>query len=278
MEASNIFHGRVFEPYIDRYRRSYINNNSALSRKRTDAIIPDILVDNFPSKNFCTNVEDGRHGAVPAIFEIKGIRVCKTRYKLQQNAVEERASKVVPEYIKRAHTCDTKYASEAMRSNPSTPGPFENAIRSFATGGPIPLIVGGFSEVNTNVIKVLTHAAKFHSTSPEGLLLSPERSTTGSHGSFSLLKSLFRRIIGCAAARANADLKLRRKHYVRSTLQGAIQAAQYYSTRSSYTTSNSWYAQNDPNTRSQFAAFYDFRSSYKDFLHPTFGKQYQYAI
>ena len=108
-------------------------------------------MDNIPPKNFCTNIEDGRHGSITAIFEIKGIRICKSRYKLRHNTVKDRASLVVPEYIGRDQTCDSKYSTKIVGNNSSTPGPFENAIRSFDTGGPIPLVIGGSSEVNSTV-------------------------------------------------------------------------------------------------------------------------------
>ena len=111
------------------------------------------------------------------------------------------------------------------------------------------------------------------------MIISPHQSTAGSHhGSYSILKSLFRRIIACTDGWDNADLKLHCKHYIRSTIQGAIQTAKFYSTCSTSHSSSPWYAQHDYNIQSQFDAFHTFHSNYKGFLHPTFGKQYQYSI
>ena len=93
-------------------------------------------------------------------------------------------------------------------------GPFEMALQSFLNGSPLGVVIGGNSEVNSTLNDIIDTAAKTFSTTPEGLAVSPELSPSGPNGAYGILKSQFKRLLGCTAARANADLKLRRKHYI----------------------------------------------------------------
>eukprot|EP00957_Ditylum_brightwellii_P020655 1557150-Ditylum_brightwellii.AAC.1 len=77
-EAENLFHGRVQEPYIGRYCKHYLNRTAHDCTAHKDAIIPDLLIHNYP-------VGDERHrdgndtsqASATAIFEVKGIHVGK---------------------------------------------------------------------------------------------------------------------------------------------------------------------------------------------------------
>ena len=57
--------------------------------------------------------------------------------------------------------------------------------------------------------------AKHYSITPEGMSISPDQSSRGPRGACKILKAEFTRLLGCTVARANANLKLRCKHYIR---------------------------------------------------------------
>ena len=114
MEAANLFQGIVPAPYITRYTRHYAN----LPRSRfdkEDAIIPDILVDDYPTDSKTPQPRDGHHTTTPAIIEIKGIRITDGNYKLNGMAVEQRAAKIPQEYVTKAKNCDKKLHQKHFR-------------------------------------------------------------------------------------------------------------------------------------------------------------------
>ena len=157
--------------------------------------------------------QDGFNHLIPAIFEIKGLRVTDGNYSLRGKAVERRAAKIPSEYIDKAKECDKKFANETIQGNDSNCGPFEQALQHFLGGIPLGIVIGGASEVNGLLDEILDTVARKFSSTPDGLMVSPELAARGPNGSFRILKSQFKRIIGCTAARANADLKLRRKQH-----------------------------------------------------------------
>ena len=87
-----------------------------------------------------------------AVFEVKTVHVCPSRYRRTgQRAVDTRAKQVPKDYFRRAHGLDKKYAPSDTRADFSSPGPkgpFERSFDSLATGGPTPAVVGAFGELN----------------------------------------------------------------------------------------------------------------------------------
>ena len=228
------------------------------------------MIDDHPAKGSVQQYRDGHIKIIPAIFEIKGLRVTHHNYPLNATAVEKRAEKVPEEYVEKAQGCDDKFAHETRSDTTHTQGPFEMALSGFHSGGPIPLVIGGISEVSSKVDEVLTTVAKSFATTPDGLSVSPELSSRGSNGAFRILLAQFRCIIGCTAARANADLKLRRKHYIRPTRASAIQAAKQQHRNTQQLDNDSKFDIYDYSTQSQYHEFYLYRSAYQDFHTPNF--------
>ena len=107
-------------------------------------------------------------------------------------------------------------------------------------------------------------------------MVSPELSSRGPNGAYGILKAQFRQIVGCTAARANADLKLRRKHYIRSTRAAAIQASRQHHRNTTVPVNDSKMSSADATTSSQYHEFFQFCHSYKDFHNPSFHPHYSY--
>ena len=190
------------------------------------------------------------------MIEIKGLRITDNNYRLNGKAVEQRVAKIHSEYVKKAKACDTQFAPETLHDNPNSQGPFEVALQSFFSGSPLGVVIGGTSEVNSTLNDIIETAAKAFSTTPEGLAVSPELSPHGPNGAYGILKSQFKRIIGCAAARANADLKLWRKHYIRSTRAAAIQASKQHHRTTQNRDNDSKFDSYDYATNSQYHEYY----------------------
>ena len=102
------------------------------------------------------------------------------------------------------------------------------------------------------VDEILTTVAKSFAVTPDGLSVSPELSSRRSNGAFRILLAQFRRINGCTAARANADLKLRRKHYIRPTRASAIQTARQQHHDTQHLDNDSKFDTYDSSTKSQY--------------------------
>ena len=116
LEAANIFHGIVPQPYISRYTSHYAQVTSG-RYDREDAIIPDILVTDYPVKGASYQPRDGYNTMIPAMIEVKGLRITDNNYKLNGKAVEQRAARIHAEYVKKAKACDTQFAPETLHGN-----------------------------------------------------------------------------------------------------------------------------------------------------------------
>eukprot|EP00957_Ditylum_brightwellii_P001435 112251-Ditylum_brightwellii.AAC.1 len=124
-EAENLIHGRIRKPFISRYCQYYLNCTPHDRSTNTDAIIPDIIIHNYPvGSKQRINGNGTSQASTPAIFELKGIHVGKNQQDI-----------------------------------PDEPSPFENALKTFLTSGPIPLVFGAFSEVNIEFFKTSSLAA-----------------------------------------------------------------------------------------------------------------------
>ena len=222
--------GRVPNPYLEDYERAQAHELRHRGASRTkDAIIPDLLIHDYP----LPSTELGQDGAVardgPAIIEIKTIHFTPNVYRVNARGSDTRATRIRKEYADKAHKCDLRFAPDLTSTADETGarqiGPFERALSSFTTGGPIPVVVGGFGETNKGVDEVLKTLAKRAATTEQGLALSPHTDLHHPDGSFPLLLAQIRRALGVAIVRGNAELKLRRLHFIRRTESAAREAS-----------------------------------------------------
>ena len=95
-------------------------------------------------------------------------------------------------------------------------------------------------------------------------------SSRGPRGAYRILKAQFIRLLGCTAARANANLKLRRKHYIRPTRAAAIQAAKIQHRDYIHLDNDTKYDTYDSSTKCQYHEYYQYRQSYTDFHNPNY--------
>eukprot|EP00957_Ditylum_brightwellii_P058631 4447147-Ditylum_brightwellii.AAC.1 len=80
-----------------------------------------------------------------------------------------------------AKECDDQFPQEAEGHT----GSFENALRTFRTGGPIPLVFGAFGETNSDTDKFLKVATLTEESTKSGLGMSPVKSMHDSTGACS---------------------------------------------------------------------------------------------
>ena len=89
---------------------------------------------------------------------------------------DQKANSVRTEYVAKARTIDRQVAQKLGHPAPveGVPGPFEKAIRSFVTGGPIPIVAGLFSELNGSFDSLITVASCLSAKSAYGLSIAPD--------------------------------------------------------------------------------------------------------
>ena len=132
--------------------------------------------------------------------------------KPNKKAVEKRDQQIRTEYKRKARKLDENYAREEGAT------PFQEALQSFGGGGIRPLVIGAYGEVNDETYLLLKDCAAIAAQNPDVANMSP--TTTSQHGSNNLYQILlrqFRQALGCMATRLNAELIIRRIHYIRST-------------------------------------------------------------
>ena len=95
---------------------------------------------NWPSSDHPRRA--GRNcSTAPAIFEMKTISACPTRYYLPRTkAVESRATGIRSEYVRKVKRIDQVFAHDVVGDD-NVSGPFENAYYTFCKGGAIPLVI-----------------------------------------------------------------------------------------------------------------------------------------
>ena len=90
------------------------------------------------------------------------------------------------------------------------------------------MVIGAYGEVNDETYLFLKDCAAIAAQNPDVAKMSP--TTTSQHGSNNLYQILlrqFRQALGCMATRLNAELIIRRIHYIRPTKEAAIQVASH---------------------------------------------------
>ena len=114
-----------------------------------------------PDKDKDIDLRAGRNcSTAPAIFEIKTIAACPTRYNFARTkAVESRATGIRSEYARKVERIDQIFAPNVVgNDNDGISGPFQNAYNmynTFCRGGVIPLVIGAYGETNEDFQDVL---------------------------------------------------------------------------------------------------------------------------
>jgi len=267
-EAQNIFRGKVSTTHHDSYVQQFIRGSGDTRR----GIIPDILIQNYPaSRDDIATIRTASARTKPALIEIKGLRLTQNTYPRTLRGTDSRAKRVPKDYKQKAHRIDLAVAPDETRplneeNGPS--GPFEKALRTFATGGPIPVVVGAFGEANKELDKLVIMCSKLAAKTAYGRRLSPHALGT-SCGADSILRCQFRRMLGVQFAKANARLKLERLHLVGATPEEAV----HLSRQQKRHNSRHWNPNTDCPSRfsanyggdCNYQAWYEFRQSSRHF-------------
>jgi hypothetical protein len=266
MEVRNLFQGRVAAELHDEYIDKFIRMNYR------NGIIPDILIYNYPaSADDVKTMFTASARTKEAIFEVKGLRITENNYSLQgERAVDVRARRIPKEYADKA-----KHIDEAIAPTAEPVGPFSQVLRRFVTGGPIPVVIGGFAETNKEFDAIISMASQLAARTHAGRHMIPSSSATTDE-SASLMRDIFRRSLGVMFAKANASLKLERLHLVGSTAAEAESLARQHRSERRWTPDAtdcpSWFTSNYGNPN--YKAWFEFRNSRNQFNarnHGTFG-------
>ena len=259
-EAVNFLLGKVGEPHIT----SYINHVSRKDghRKAMHAIIPDVHATNFPVGKQRVNDSGSRRDA-EAIFEVKTFTACKSRYgnnNSRASPVNRRAQMVVQSYNRKFKKLDCNFAADVVGDgSEGVVGPFEAAQKHFYRGQVIPLCAGWFGEINEDFEKVITALAKEAAAGEDGMTVSPLVNTDRKGGALPIMLQQFKRAIGVAIVRGNANHKLGRMHYVRGTPEEVAQTCRCnhidYRYKPSERGGPSWYQEHTPEGYSTFQQF-----------------------
>ena len=114
----------------------------------------------------------------------------------------------------------------------------------------IPLCAGWFGEINEDFEKVILTMAREAAAGEDGMAVSPLVNTDRKGGAFPIMLQQFKRAIGVAIVRGNANHKLGRMHYVRGTAEEAAYTCRSNHSDYRYKPSErggpSWYAEHTP--------------------------------
>ena len=259
-EAVNFLLGKVGEPHIT----GYINHVSRRdgNRRAMHAVVPDIHATNFPVGKQRVNDSGSRRDA-EAFFEVKTFTACKSRYghnNSKMSLVSRRAKMVVQSYNRKFKRLDNNFATDVVGDgNNGITGPFEAAQKHFYRGQVIPLCAGWFGEINEDFENVILTMAREAAAGEDGMAVSPLVNTDRKGGAFPIMLQQFKRAIGVAIVRGNANHKLGRMHYVRGTAEEAAYTCRSNHSDYRYKPSErggpSWYAEHTPEGYSSFQQF-----------------------
>ena len=255
-EARNIFHGTVKWKYLKLYRDSQVSK---------DAIIPDILIHNYPS-------DTNGHGnaVIAAITDVKTVRVDKGQNNYRpgvqggqsiMRAVKKKTGYTRNAYLKKAMKLDEKFAPGDINR------PFSQAIKqTIATGNVIPLVSGAFAEVNVEAQRLIVKCAKHAAALEDNSDITPEEISSAKGSAYNLLLSQFRRGIGCLGMKVAVEEKLRRIMLIRSNKQEANAAAHNGTSnhRKCFNKNTPRWSTNQRN-EAHYDAFYRYRTKYDNF-------------
>ena len=190
-------------------------------------MVPDIIAYNWPSSDRPRRA--GRNcSTAPAIFEMKTISACPTRYdRARTKAVESRATGIRSEYVRKVKRIDQVFAPGVVGDgNDGVSGPFENAYSTFCKGGVIPLVIGAYGETNEDFQDVLKVCARMAVARGDAVYNSPVFETEVKGGAYSVTLHLYRRAIAGAIARGLSLHKRSRLHFVRGSRDEAARVAE----------------------------------------------------
>ena len=234
------------------------------ARASTHGIVPDIHAYNYPAGRRCVN-DSGATLSGDAIFEVKTFTACPTWYNHNNSRTrpaDRRATRVLSDYRRRLKILDKHFAPDVVGDGEQgIVGPFEAAAGRFVGGQVIPLVAGWFGEVNKDFEKVISVLARHAAASDDGLTISPLINTDRKGGAYPIMHSQFRRAIGVAIVRGNAQLKQRRLHFVRATRREAAEAYNAHSSNIRYRPGqgggSSWYRSHIPEGCAAYQQFRD---------------------
>ena len=263
-EAVNFLLGKVGEPWMGRYIDHIAPFPNA--RASTHGIVPDIHAYNYPAGRRCVN-DSGAALSGDAIFEVKTYTACPTWYNHNNSRTrpaDRRATRVLGDYKRRLKILDKHFAPDVVGDGEQgIVGPFEAAAGRFVGGQVIPLVAGWFGEVNKDFEKVISVLARHAAASDDGLTISPLINTDRKGGAYPIMHRQFRRAIGVAIVRGNAQLKQRRLHFVRASRREAAEAYNAHSSNNRYRPGqgggSSWYRSHIPEG---YAAYQQFRDGH----------------
>ena len=223
VEAANLFHGKVPSPWIDEYSTA-VNRERGDRRHGSDrrtCIVPDLICHNYPSADLPRHA--GRNvSTAQAIFEVKTIAACDTRYKrARTKAVESRATGIKSEYARHVRRIDQAFAPDMTGEDGNAPGPFQTAYRTFCKGGIIPLVIGAYGETNDEFQDLLKVCARMAVARGDAVYNSPIFETEVKGGAYSVTLHLYRRALAGVIARGLSLHKRSRLHFVRGSREEA---------------------------------------------------------
>ena len=148
-----------------------------------------------------------------------------------RRATDIRADKVLKDYETKAKALDAELCPELVNANLT--GAFENAYRSFAYRGVIPMVFGAFGETNQGFDSIVQLCAKLASKTRQGSWISPD-AYGSARGPDVMHLTAFRCYLGVQIVKANARLKRQRLHLVGRTEEEAQALAHSQPTRTSW--------------------------------------------
>jgi hypothetical protein len=228
VEAYNLFHGKIPSPFIEEYSTA-VNRERGDRRHGSDrriCIVPDLICHNFPSADSPRHA--GRNvSTAQAIFEVKTISACPTRYeRARTKAVESRATGIKSEYARHVKRIDRAFAPEMTGDDGNAPGPFQIAYRTFCKGGIIPLVIGAYGETNDEFQDLLKVCARMAVARGDAVYNSPIFETEVKGGAYSVTLHLYRRALAGVIARGLSLHKRSRLHFVRGSREEAARVSE----------------------------------------------------
>ena len=253
--------GKISGPAIERYVQHHAQERDA--RRSPWSVIPDLHAMNFPARNGAIN-DSGAISSGEAIFEMKTMTACISRYGNNNDnslPANRRAKEVRREYARKFQKLDEKFDWEN-----GTPGVFTQVQTRFVSNGIIPLVAGFWADVNEDFDKVIRTLARTAAATQEATHISPLTYTDRKGGAFPIMLQQFRRAIGVAIVRGNAELRRGRLHYVRPTKEEAYHAANSHHSNNKWKGSgkNGWFKGNNDDG---YNAFEQFRNGYDFYVH-----------
>ena len=121
-QAKNFLIGKITGASIERYAQHAVEHRDV--RRSTYCIIPDIHALNLPARNGTINDSGAISIRGEAIFEMKTMTACKTRYANNNDntlSTNRRAKEVRREYLRKFKKLDEKFDWETPNG---TPGAF----------------------------------------------------------------------------------------------------------------------------------------------------------